>query len=439
MAARDVAIVGGGILGTSLAFWLAARYEGRVLVIEREPGVGQHSSRRNTGVVHRPFYLHPTKARLFARAAQVSYGLWKAYAAARELPWHPVGTYKVATREADIALLETYASWAVENGMAPTEVELLDREALAKREPNLACAGALFAKTDTSVSFGAFTEALRRDAEALGAKFLTGADVRAVDATDRGLTIHFHGTRPALTAHYLVNCGGGSALDVAHLCGVAGEYADVHFRGEYWVVDDAVGNLVERNVYTVPRQPDLPFLDPHWIVRANGRREIGPNAFPVSGPMRYNGLIGPPTEWVAKFFEPPVANKLLLFANRNFLTLSVREMLSALSRSEMMRRVQRFVPALREDHLVARGFAGVRSTVVNRRGAMLKEAVEVPGPSSYHVLNYNSPGATGAPAFAAYLVDRLAARGDLDDLTPRPKETKPWSWGPVADAMGLAA
>src|SRR3990170_6792299 len=113
-------------------------------------------------------------------------------------------------------------------------------------------------------------------------------------------------------------------------------------------------------------------------------------------------------------------------------------MLISLSKGEMMRRVRRFIPALREAHLAERGFAGIRSNVINRQGAIAKEAVELPGPHSYHVLNYNSPGATGAPAIAAYFVDRLAARGDLNHLTPNPKKAS-MDWDIIAKAMDLAA
>jgi len=120
-------------------------------------------------------------------------------------------------------------------------------------------------------------------------------------------------------------------------------------------------------------------------------------------------------------------------------SLSMGEMLSSISKGEMLGRVQRFLPALRESHLVMPGTAGIRSQVIDRRGGMAREAIEVPGPHSYHILNYNSPGATGAPAYAAHIVDRLATRGDLDHLRKNPKPLKAWSWEPVAKAMGLAA
>src|SRR2546427_5928694 len=126
METADVAVVGGGILGTSVAYWLAARYSGRFVVLEKERQVAEHTSRRNTGVVHRPFYLHPKKRKVFARAAQVSYALWKRYAAEKRLPCAEVGPYEAALDDSQFETLETYGAWALENGMAPGAVAGLD-------------------------------------------------------------------------------------------------------------------------------------------------------------------------------------------------------------------------------------------------------------------------------------------------------------------------
>jgi (S)-2-hydroxyglutarate dehydrogenase len=43
----------------------------------------------------------------------------------------------------------------------------------------------------------------------------------------------------------------------------------------------------------------------------------------------------------------------------------------------------------------------------------VSEAVLIEGIRSFHILNYNSPGATGAPAFSAYVVRNLIERGFL--------------------------
>jgi L-2-hydroxyglutarate oxidase len=420
----DVTVVGGGILGTTVAYWLAARYEGRIALVEREADVARHTSRRNTGVIHRPFYLDPVRRRLFARTAGVSYRLWKAFAAAKGLPWKEIGTMEVATEPGQVRTLEKYRRWAAENGMAEDEVELLDGREVRRREPYVRCGAGLFVRTDTGVDFAAFTRALRADAEALGARFLLRAPVVGVRVRDDGLALRLAGRSEPIVTRFLVNCAGGEAVDIAHLVGVAEQYTDLHFRGEYWVVDPAHANMARTNLYAVPRHPEMPFLDPHWVVRADGRREIGPNAVPVSGPYAYDGLVGPLSEAVAKVFEPPLRNKARLLVSKDFLALATEEWLSSLSKSVMAERVRRFLPPLRDEHLLHRGTAGVRASVVDRDGAILKEALEFFGPSSYHLLNFNSPGATGAPAFAAYVVRRLEEGGHIAHLRGPRREGK---------------
>ena len=166
MQKYDITIIGGGVLGTSLSYWLSLLYEGNIAVLEMEPGVARHTSGRNTGVIHRPFYMDPEKRKVFARCAQISFGLWGTYAKLKGLPWSPVGTIEVATDERQIKILEKYHLWALKNGMKDSEVEFLTPLDVHKLEPNVECLGAIHSKTDTSVDYRAFTESLKEDAAA---------------------------------------------------------------------------------------------------------------------------------------------------------------------------------------------------------------------------------------------------------------------------------
>jgi (S)-2-hydroxyglutarate dehydrogenase len=417
MEAWDVVIVGGGILGTSVSYWIGNQYRGRVVVLEKESDVAVHTSRRNTGVVHRPFYLDPVKRRVFARSSQAAYGMWKAYAKDRSLPWSPVTTLEVATRPEDTKRVEKYHHWGIENGMGEGELEVLSPEDVRKIEPHVRGHGAIWSKTDTAVDYRAFTKSLRGDAEAEGVKFLTGFEVGAIKRSGDLLEISPKNGGEGIAAKFLINCAGGSSLRIAHMLEVGTEYCDLNFRGEYWEVGKEWTYLATRNIYTVAQHPELPFLDPHWIVRADGRREIGPNAVPVAGPYTYRGFFTNPGQAIRKILEQPIANKLALIYNRDFLELAGEEWLSSISKGEMAKRAQEFIPELKVDYLVKPGIAGVRAQVIDRKGNFMKEAIEFEAPLSYHITNYNSPGATGSPAFAAYLVDRLGDNGHFDHLT----------------------
>jgi L-2-hydroxyglutarate oxidase len=436
----DVVIIGGGILGTSVSYWIGNQYEARVAVLEKERDVAVHTSRRNTGVVHRPFYLDPVKRRIFARCSQAAYGMWKSYAKERGLPWERVTTLEVATRPEDVKRVEKYYHWGLQNGMGEDELEVLNAEEVRKLEPHVRGYGAIWSKTDTSVDYRAFTKSLRADAESEGIKFLTGIEVRSIKVAGDSLEIlpTGNGTEP-IRARFVINCAGGSSLHIAHMLGLGTEYCDLNFRGEYWEIGDEWTYLAKRNIYTVAQHPELPFLDPHWIVRADGRREIGPNAVPVAGPYTYRGFFRNPAEAIKKIFERPIANKIALLYNRDFLELAGQEWLSSISKGEMARRAREFIPELKVEYLTKPGIAGVRAQVIDRRGNFIKEAIELHGPHSYHITNYNSPGATGSPAFAAWLVSRLDQSGHLSHLTRAEAKKGLWDFRSISEQIGSIA
>jgi len=341
--------------------------------------------------------------------------------------------------------------------MGEDELEVLTPDDVRRLEPNVRCHGAIWSKTDTAVDYQVFTQALREDAERAGAKFLLGANVKSLTPTDDTIEVRLaletgsdriyvdsreqirvsaSQSDESLRTRFLINAAGGHSIDIAHALGVGLEYTDLHFRGEYWEVGPEWHYLCGRNIYTVPRHPELPFLDPHWIVRADGRREIGPNAVPVPGPYTYHGFFDDPVEAVKKLLERPVGNKLAALFNPDFMMLATEEWASSISKRAMAKRVQEFLPALHMKYLTRRGTAGVRAQVVDPQGNFVKEAIEIPGPHSFHVVNYNSPGATGSPAYTAWIVNLLAKAGRLDHL--KAKAAKPaglWDFDSVCAAI----
>lgn len=432
----DVAIIGGGILGTGLAYWLSRLFEGRIALLEMESDVAVHTSGRNTGVIHRPFYLNPERRRIFALSAQVSYHLWKKYAAQKGLPWKEIGTIEVAVEPHEVKIIEKYMHWALQNGMTEQEVEYLTPEKVRKIEDHVHCAGAIFAKTDTSVDYREFTRALKTDAAAQGVEFVFGFKMLDWEQRNDGVALRPSSGAEPVEAAFVVNCAGGNAIDIAHRMGVGRQYTDLHFRGEYWEIAPEQASWIKTNIYSVPRHPELPFLDPHWIVRADGRREIGPNAVLVSGCNAYQGFCTTPWELVQKALERPLGNKMRLFTNPEFLRLASEEWMSSLSRRKMLSRVRRFIPLLSVAHLTRRGTAGIRSSVIDAAGNFMKEAIELNGPSSFHILNYNSPGATGSPAYTALVADKLIQSGALSHLKRRPAPLNgPWDFSEILEKV----
>lgn len=426
----DIAIVGGGVMGVTAAYWLSELYDCRIVVVEKEPGVARQTTLRNTGVIHRPYYLNPAKRRVFATAAGRSYEMWKQLAARRRIPWLECGTLMVATEAAQLRDLDDYSRWAEENGMGAEEFELMDPREVSALEPEVSCSGAFLSRTDTSTSFSALTKEVWNLAAANGVTLLPSARLRGVRKKAGRLVLGLDGGD--LGCSLMVNAAGGGALDIAHMMGLASGYTDLHFRGEYWQVDGGAAPRVGHNIYSVAKHPEFNFLDPHFIDRADGRREVGPNAVLVAGPDTYSGA-GSLREILGKVAEVPLMPKLKLFGNSTFLSLVAGEWRTSLSKRAMCGRVRKFIPALRSEMLVRRGLSGVRSSLVGDQG-FVPEALLLSDESSLHVLNFNSPGATGAPAYSALMVASARNEGLLDRFRQKEGNSGVWDFESAAAA-----
>src|SRR5436309_1194780 len=117
--------------------------------------------------------------------------------------------------------------------------------------------------------------------------------------------------------------------------------------------------------------------------------------------------------------------------------LAGKEWMSSTSKKVMAGRAQEFLPELKVDCLVRPGVAGVRASVIDKKGDFAKEAIEIPGPLSFLIVNYNSPGATGSPAFAAWLIQKLSSNGYFEGLSRRPKfRSGTWDFDSVCKLVG---
>lgn len=407
-----VAVIGGGVLGTSIAYFLAgqAKDPSSVVLIEQERDIARHTSSRNTGKVHAPFLYDPAKKKTFAKAAFLGFEMWERFAREKRLPFVRDGVLEVALDDKGIERLHRYIAWGEANGLEKHELRFLDKRQVAEMEPNVRCESAIYCSKDGSVNYGAFTRALLQDLRSFGCTVLLGRKATGISrkgahaiSTDIG----------ELQAEFIVNAAGGNAVDIAHWMGLAKEYTDLHFRGEYWQAPEQYHDLTNLSVYSVPRHPEYPFLDPHWIVRADGRREVGPNAVPVFGPYAY-GLARNLADMIPKILESSRSGARKVAFDRKFLSLASTELKSSLSKTAMINRVREFLPAIRPSAFTERGTAGIRSSVVDSTGRFVSDTLVVKRDWSLHVLNYNSPGATGALPVAAGIVAQLLKMGVIE-------------------------
>ena len=412
MQKYDIAIIGGGILGTTISYWLSTLYDLKICVIEKEPDVALHASTRNSGVIHYPFYINSKQKKNFAKAAFLSHEMWKSLANEKKIPWVQGGTIEIALDEEQHKTLEKYMIFGKENGLTEDDISILDSNQLKQKEPNLTCHSGLYCTKEGSTNYGMLTKAVTELAKKNGINFLLKHNVEYVEETSSEVNMIFS-DNSSITTNFVINCAGGNSLDIAKKFGLLDGYSDLHFRGEYWVADSDIKNLVKTNIYTVPRYPEFPFLDPHWIKKANGETEIGPNAVPVDSPEAYDSFITDIPTALSKISDIVTGSARKLILNPDFISLVSKEFLSSVSKSAMVERVKKFIPGIKPGNFSKRGTSGIRTPVLSPQGEFVSEMIEIEGKNSFHIVNYNTPGATGAPAYSAFVVKKLQEKGIL--------------------------
>ena len=426
-------IIGGGILGVSISYFLSFLNKSKkIVVVEQAHSVAFHTSGRNTGKVHAPYLYNPEKKKLFAKAAFQGYEMWEKYAKLRGLPFKKDGVIEVALKKKDIKVLEKYLKWGKQNGLEDEDIELMDKSELKKIEPEIKCEAALNVHRDGSADYSIFTNSIMKDSKNNNTQFLLDTKVTEIKKENGEWRITLNDEHK-IFAKFLINAAGGEAIDVAHSIGIAENLTDVHFRGEYWRAPKKYHNLTKTSVYSVPEFPDYPFLDPHWIIRVDGSCEIGPNAVPVFSPYGYNKTENI-KEFIPKILEMLGSGARKTIFDKQFQELAINEIQSSISKNTMIDRVKRFLPKIDADEITEKGTAGIRSSIIDENGKFVPDVILLDDDISFHILNYNSPGATGALPFSAHIVNHLNKEGLLDSEDVD-AQCGPWRFSEIIEKL----
>jgi len=394
----DFLVVGGGILGLTLALELKRRQEdSSVTLLEKEPACGLHASGRNSGVLHAGFYYSADT--LKAQLTREGNRQLAAYCTERGLRLDNCGKLVVAKDAADLAGLEELQRRGRTNGV---ELEVLSVDDVRRLEPRARTyERALFSPSTATVDPAEIVASLVRDARAAGIVLLTGA---AYQGRARGRAVLT--SAGTIDAGYVVNAAGLYADRVARDFGFSERYRILPFRGRYLVAPPgALG--VRTHVYPVPALAN-PFLGVHVTRAVDGSVKIGPTATPALWREQYDGWRN------FKLGEClSIAGRELGMLVRNdfgFRRLALAE-LRAYGRRGLVRRAARLVDGVRAARFRRWGRPGIRAQLFDVRERRLEMDFRYEGDDrSFHVLNAVSPAFTCALPLAEYLVQRIEER-----------------------------
>jgi L-2-hydroxyglutarate oxidase len=382
----DIAVVGAGIVGLSVARSLSLRHPAlRIAVLDKEREVAQHQTGRNSGVIHSGVYYAPgsLKARLCVAGAAAL----KAFCHERSIATRICGKVIVASDEAEVSRLEELYRRGVANGAEG--IELIGPEALREIEPHAAGVRALRVPGTGIVDYGLVARAFAEDVGAAGGEILLGYEVESIDELPQGAGIVLSCTAGEVRARNAVFCAGVYADRLARLGGGATEPRIVPFRGDYYALLPHARFLANGLVYPVP-DPAFPFLGVHTTLRVDGAMWLGPNAVLALGRESYGRFQLRPAD-VIETFRSAGFRRLA----RKHLRTGLGEMIRDASRHLFVNAARKLLPALSASDVEPAG-SGIRAQALLPDGSLVDDFVLERRAGVVHVRNAPSPGATSS-------------------------------------------
>ena len=397
MGTTDFLVIGGGIIGISIARELKRRHpDVDVTVLEKEPAVGRHASGRNSGVLHAGFYY--TADSLKARFTRDGNAALRDYCRERGLPLNQCGKLVVARTAADHPQMDELLRRGAANGVT---LESLTEAEARKIEPRVkTCERAIWSPNTATADPAAVIAAMRDDAEHEGVRFAVGTAFRRRRGNEAETS------RGRWSAGHVVNAAGLHADRIAKQYGFSRHFTILPFKGLYLYGDEPAGAF-RTNIYPVP---DLrnPFLGVHFTVTVDGHAKIGPTAIPAFWREQYAGVSGFSLRDLAEIARLQLG--LLFSAGFEFRRLA-REELAKYDRDHLVALAGRLAEGVRPEHYRRWGRSGIRAQLLDVRTRKLEMDFVMEGDDrSTHVLNAVSPGWTCALPFASYVVDAIEAR-----------------------------
>jgi L-2-hydroxyglutarate oxidase LhgO len=360
----DCAIIGGGVVGLAIARRLALLGR-QVVLFEAEKATGQHTSSRNSEVLHAGIY-YPTGS-LKARLCVAGRHMVEAYCAERGVAYQRIGKLVVAVRDEEIPELERHKAQAEANGVEG--ITWLERDQVARLEPAVTCARALSSPATGLVDSHGLMRALGEDARRAGADLVLASPVVGGEIARDGIDLDVGGRDPGrFRFATVINAAGFSAPAVARsLRGLDGKTIPVAYfaRGHYFTVSGA--SPFRRLIYPLPSRDGLGI---HVALDLGGNLRFGPDVSFSQTPSYV-------------FDESRAAH--------------------------FYRAIRSYYPGL-PDGALQPGFVGVRPKLAPEGGGFLDFVVQGPeqhgAPGLLNLYGIDSPGLTSCLALA----DEVAAR-----------------------------
>lgn len=208
----DTLIIGGGVVGLATAASLCKTQH--VVVIEQHPQFGEHTSSRNSEVIHAGIYYRPNslKATLCIRGKTLLYKHLQQY----KIPFQQIGKLIVASNSSEIEKLAQIKLNAEQSGV--NDIRFLTQHQMKTYAPQLHISDALFSPSTGILDSHQLMLSFIHIIESAGGHFVVNTQFLNAKPTHTGFCVRLQCANEIFTIHckHLINCGGLFAQNIAN-------------------------------------------------------------------------------------------------------------------------------------------------------------------------------------------------------------------------------
>lgn len=248
----DVLIIGGGIIGGSIAYELS-KYKLKTILLEKNPVFADETSKGNSGAIHGGFDPEPHK--IEAKLNVLGNKLWRTKIFKDlKFPWVKMDSLVLAFNDEEIKHVKMLYERGIENKVPKNSLHILSKKEVLEKEPNInkEIKGALLCTCSYAIDPVRATYAFLGAAEQNGVILSNNSEVIDVqfNETNKEFKVKLKNNK-ILRAKTLINAAGHYADVIAEMAGY-GDFKQTTRRGEYRILSRTERNVVNSICFMVP-------------------------------------------------------------------------------------------------------------------------------------------------------------------------------------------
>jgi len=357
-----VAIIGGGVIGSSIA-WELSKYKANIIVFEKGSDVASETSKANSGVIHSG--INSPNGSLKARFCVEGNKTFQSISNNLGFPVKWVGKYVIAKNQDEVKELHRLKKVGKKNEV--TGLVIIDGDVVNKREPNLTCFQALWVPTAGITLPYEMTIAFAENAAINDINF--SLETKVLNLKKKNDTFQIKTNKGSYQSNVLINAAGINCRNIVSML----EEPDFNVypcRGEYLVLDKKYYNLVNAMIYPIPP------------------KKLGVLGVHITPTIEGNILLGPSAEFIDDSSDKKTTKNMM---------------------HKILKEAKEIIPNLTGKDII-NAYSGIRCKLVPPEAGGLsdykiEESKQTPG--LINLAGIESPGLTAAPAIAKYVTKMI--------------------------------